>query len=139
MAFRAGRLRLPVLARHGKLSLSCARPVNWHGEIALATAKISRDAGDIRKLTQNPVLRPLALTHNRPFSVLFSSNGKTMALAPPQAPLTWNHSAEDITTLTKDAMEKYRQILDKVGSLDPKDCTFESVGFYTIYFPHYAS
>ena len=61
-----------------------------------------------------------------------------MTLDPPQAPLKWNHSAGDITRLTEDALEKYRQVLDRVGSLDPKDCTFESVGFYTVYYPHYA-
>src|SRR5258707_5072904 len=139
MALRAGRLCLSVLARHEKPTLSCARPVIGHEEIALATAKISSHVGrDIRTRKLNPLLRPLTLTHNRFFSSLFSSSGKTMTLAPPQAPLKWNHSAGDITRLTKVALEKYRQVLDRVGSLDPKDCTFESVGFYTVYYPHYA-
>ena len=51
-------------------------------------------------------------------------------IAPPQAPLEWNHSAEDITKLTMDAMEEYRKVLDAVGGLDAKDCTFESASFH---------
>ncbi|KAF8158338.1 metallopeptidase MepB [Crassisporium funariophilum] len=50
-----------------------------------------------------------------------------MSLTPPQAPPTWNHTAEDITRLTKEAIENDRAIQDKIGALSPKDCTFESV------------
>ncbi|KAJ2935191.1 hypothetical protein H1R20_g1938, partial [Candolleomyces eurysporus] len=35
--------------------------------------------------------------------------------------------AEDIVRITKEAIEKDREVQDKVGKLDPKDCTFESV------------
>ena len=50
-----------------------------------------------------------------------------MPFTPPQAPPHWNHSADDILKLTKEAIEHNRAIQDKVGSLDPKDCTFDSV------------
>ena len=50
-----------------------------------------------------------------------------MTLTPPQAPLQWNHSVEDITRLTKNAIDECRKAMDSVASLDPKDCTFESV------------
>jgi hypothetical protein len=50
-----------------------------------------------------------------------------MPFTPPQSPLLWNHSADDILKLTKEAIEHGRAIQDKVGRLDPKDCTFDSV------------
>jgi len=50
-----------------------------------------------------------------------------MALTPPQAPPTWEHSVDDITKLTKESIEAYRKVMDKVGALEPKDATFESV------------
>jgi metallopeptidase MepB len=53
-----------------------------------------------------------------------------MALTPPQAPPTWDHSADDITKFTKDSIETYRNVLDKVGALEPKDATFESVSLH---------
>jgi hypothetical protein len=51
----------------------------------------------------------------------------SMHLTPPQPPPFWNHSADDILKLTKEAIEYDRAIQDKVGLLDPKDCTFDSV------------
>ena len=51
----------------------------------------------------------------------------TMTITPPQPPPLWNHSADDILKLTKEAIEYDRAILDKVGRLDSKDCTFDSV------------
>ncbi|PPQ65870.1 hypothetical protein CVT26_000804 [Gymnopilus dilepis] len=50
-----------------------------------------------------------------------------MAITPPQAAPSWEHTTEDISSLTKQSIEKYRAVMDKVGALDPKDCTFESV------------
>jgi len=53
-----------------------------------------------------------------------------MTPAPPQSPLQWDHSQQDITDLTKQAIEKYRDIMDAVGKLDPKDCNLDSVGLH---------
>ena len=50
-----------------------------------------------------------------------------MPFEPPQPPRLWNHNAEDILKLTKEAIEYDRAVQDRVGGLDPKDCTFESV------------
>jgi hypothetical protein len=50
-----------------------------------------------------------------------------MSFTAPQPPPLWNHSADDILKLTKDAIEYDRSVQDKVGCLDPKDCTFDSV------------
>jgi metallopeptidase MepB len=50
-----------------------------------------------------------------------------MPFTPPQLPPDWSHSAEEILKLTKEAIEYDRAVQDKVGGLDAKDCTFESV------------
>jgi len=50
-----------------------------------------------------------------------------MTFTPPQSPPGWEHTTEDILKLTKEAIEYDRAVQDKVGGLDPKDCTFESV------------
>lgn len=52
-----------------------------------------------------------------------------MLFPPPQSPPVWNHSSDDILKLTKEAIEYDRAIQDKVGHLDPKDCSFESVSY----------
>ncbi|OSD07237.1 Metalloprotease [Trametes coccinea BRFM310] len=49
------------------------------------------------------------------------------ALIPPQAPLQWNHTPEDILRLTKEAIAEYRAVEDRVAALAPAECTFESV------------
>ena len=82
--------------------------------------------GDIRTLTAQRRF----LTNSIPRLSLFASLTSTlpkMSLTPPQPPPVWNHSAEDIVRLTKEAIEKDRTVQDAVGKLDPKDCTFESV------------
>ncbi|TFK40594.1 hypothetical protein BDQ12DRAFT_721228, partial [Crucibulum laeve] len=50
-----------------------------------------------------------------------------MSLTPPQQLPSWGHTAEDITHLTKEFTEKYRAVQDKISTLDPKDCNFQSV------------
>lgn len=48
-------------------------------------------------------------------------------LTPPQPPAAWTHSPEQVTTLINELIAKDRAIWDKVGSLPPEKCTFESV------------
>jgi hypothetical protein len=139
MALRAGGQCLPIIARRGKLTLG------WGSALAAGIAIISvrtgisshGASGNIRaRYGLNLVFRPIStyLPQYRFFSPLFSSDGNAMALAPPQPPLEWNHGAEDITRLTKDAVEDYRKVMDSVGRLDAKDCTFESVSlWYTVH------
>ncbi|KAG9227507.1 metalloendopeptidase [Pleurotus ostreatus] len=50
-----------------------------------------------------------------------------MSLTPPQAAPSWNHTAADIISLTKDAIAKHKATDDKVGALAPEDCNFDSV------------
>ena len=51
-------------------------------------------------------------------------------LTPPQAPATWTHTPEQVTTLINELIAKDRALWDKVGSLRPEECTFESVRFF---------
>ncbi|KAF8970809.1 metallopeptidase MepB [Flammula alnicola] len=50
-----------------------------------------------------------------------------MAFTPPQPPMKWDHSEQNIAELTKQAIEKYGAVLDTVGQLDPRDCNFDSL------------
>jgi metallopeptidase MepB len=49
------------------------------------------------------------------------------SLTPPQAPPRWNHSADDILSLTKEAIANEQKLQDKVGALPPDQCDFSSV------------
>jgi hypothetical protein len=48
---------------------------------------------------------------------------------PPQLPLSWNHTPEEITTLVTTAINRSTSVHDRVGALppDPDHATFESV------------
>ncbi|KAI0322042.1 hypothetical protein OF83DRAFT_1274330 [Amylostereum chailletii] len=48
------------------------------------------------------------------------------SLTPPQPAPRWTHSAEEITRLTKEAIETARVLQDRIGKLAPEDCTLES-------------
>jgi len=49
------------------------------------------------------------------------------SLKPPQAPPLWNHSAESIVALTKEAIANERTRQNQIGGLVPGDCNFKSV------------
>lgn len=71
-----------------------------------------------------------SISQNRLFFPSSSPFYSDMTITPPQAAPQWNHSGEDIQKSTKVAIETYRKVLESVGGLDRKDCTFESVGTY---------
>ena len=48
-------------------------------------------------------------------------------LSPPQSPPKWTHTAEEISSLTKQAIETNRALQDNIAKLSPEECTFESV------------
>ena len=61
------------------------------------------------------------------------NDDQTMSnLTPPQPPPTWTHAPEQVTTLVNELIAKDRAIWDKIGSLPPEDCTFESVRLFPI-------
>ncbi|TDL22266.1 Metalloprotease [Rickenella mellea] len=49
------------------------------------------------------------------------------ALKAPQLPPSWKHSAADVLSLTKAAIESNRKVHDSVAALSPADCNFTSV------------
>ncbi|EIW59235.1 Metalloprotease [Trametes versicolor FP-101664 SS1] len=48
-------------------------------------------------------------------------------LVPPQPAPTWTHPREDIVRLTKEAIARYKGVEDKVASLSPEECNFDTV------------
>ncbi|KAI0927259.1 hypothetical protein AcV5_010517 [Taiwanofungus camphoratus] len=65
----------------------------------------------------------------RPSSFLTSTlTTRSMAsLTPYQAAPSWTHSASDVLVLTKEAIRRDWELLNKVASLAPADCNFASV------------
>lgn len=131
MALRAGSKFLPRIA--GRRAT-----LGWGGALAVGLAAVSFrsitshvSSGDIRyrygiNARYRAVCRSLSTTTSKLFFAA-SSTPATMTITPPQAAPIWDHSAEDITKLTKESIEEYRKVMDKIGGLDPKACTFESV------------
>ncbi|KAH9939164.1 Metalloprotease [Amylocystis lapponica] len=65
---------------------------------------------------------------NRSQSTLsFSIPTAMVSLTPPQPPPIWTHSAEDVLSITKDAIARDRELQDKIAALAPADCNFSSV------------
>ena len=63
-----------------------------------------------------------------PIFSLRNDDGPAMSkLTPPQAPATWKHTPEQVTTLIKEIIARDRVVWDKVGALPAEECTFESV------------
>ena len=128
MALRAARQCLPRAS-------SRRTTVGWGSAIAIGLVAASWrsisshvSGGDIRgRCSINPrhALRAFSSSASHLYFSLTTTT--SMAITPPQAAPSWEHTTEDISSLTKQSIEKYRAVMDKVGALDPKDCTFESV------------
>ncbi|KAI9509217.1 Metalloprotease [Russula earlei] len=54
-------------------------------------------------------------------------------LTPPQPPPSWTHTPEDILKLTKEAIERDREVRDRVAKLPPSECQFETVSLALAY------
>lgn len=134
MALRAGSQRLPCLLPRKAL-------LRWGGAFTIGLAAVSWRSivsGDIRaKSTLSALQYPNTIIRNLNFRTLSTFNSRTffsaisssstMSLTPPQPPPSWDHSAEDITRLTKELIDQDRAVQDKIGALAPKDCNFSSV------------
>ncbi|KAK0244414.1 metallopeptidase MepB [Armillaria nabsnona] len=99
------------------------RTLGWGGALAVGLVATSyrSGAGDFRRVTHKTLFR---LYSTSLFSTPFTS---PMSLTPPQAPPSWDHTPEQILSITKDAIEKDRAAMDKVGSLAAKDADFKSL------------
>lgn len=126
------------MALHASILRHCRANFGWRGALAVGLAAFSARpishvaCGDIR-LRYCDYRRPI-YSSLRTFATSlpqklfsFSPPSTNMTLTPPQAALKWDHTAGEILQLTKDAIDEYQKVLDSVGSLDPKDCNFESV------------
>ncbi|KAJ7780594.1 metallopeptidase MepB [Mycena maculata] len=60
------------------------------------------------------------------FSTITTSTPR-MSIPAPQPPPDWTHTPEDVARLTKEAIASHRAVEDKIGALQPSECTFESV------------
>ena len=58
-------------------------------------------------------------------SSLFTSN--MVNLTPPQPPPKWTHTPEDVLRLTKEAIERDREVQDQVAKLPVPECNFDTV------------
>ncbi|KAF5338907.1 hypothetical protein D9611_008754 [Ephemerocybe angulata] len=128
-------------ARGGLASITRPRTaLKWAGAVAVGLvalrgssvrpAGVSKACSDMfsaGKVRSSAFAARRFLSTNSLFSALSSSSQFDMSLTPPQAAPVWNHSAEDILRLTKEAIEHDRAVQDKVGALDAKDAGFESV------------
>lgn len=127
MALQTSTRFLPRLARRGTT-------LGWGGALTVGLVAVTwrsiaghvGSCGDTRTRYRNAHISAILC---RPLSLLSSVTKSTMPFTPPQPPPVWNHTAEDILKLTKEAIEYDRAVQDKVGGLDPKDCTFESVSW----------
>jgi hypothetical protein len=128
MALHAGSRRLPYplhprtfLSLGGALAVGfVAFKCNWRSNGNFRSESTLRCASRLLRI------RPIS-TLNIPFSWPSAiSFDIQMSLVPPQAPPSWNHSAEDITRLTNEFIARDRAVEDKVGALAPKDCNFQS-------------
>jgi len=138
MALRAGSQCLPIITRRKVV-------LGWGSALTVGLAAVGWrscqsshvSCGDIRtgcwsaNTGRMASLRSFSTSLPRFFFPLSPSTTTNMSLTPPQPPPIWNHTAEDITKLTKESIETYRGVMNKVGGLDPKDCTYESVSIFS--------
>ena len=76
------------------------------------------------------IFQPLLPFASRPLSFDFSlssSSANMPSLTPPQLPPKFDHTPSEITALTQEALDTNKALLDKVGSLKPEECNFNSV------------
>lgn len=67
------------------------------------------------------------------FNPRSDSSMADLTLTPPQSAPKWNHSAEDILKLTKEAIQKDREFMDRIGKLPKDQCNFETVSHRRLY------
>jgi len=99
---------------------------NWHTTLLLVRGKsqlksISSHVGHIRYISG------ISSFSSAIFSSAFHKFPDNMNFVPPQQPIDWNHSPQDITRLTQESIDADRILLDSIAALDHKDCNYDSV------------
>jgi len=120
----------------GLLAASIA--ARWEARATLRSISASRQY--IFGVTNTAYSVPLwrtAIRYSSSLSSIFApsslSSSNMANLTPPQPPPVWTHTPEDVLKLTKDAIQKDREVQDKVANLPPSECNFESVSATPIY------
>ncbi|KAK7048309.1 metallopeptidase MepB [Favolaschia claudopus] len=65
------------------------------------------------------------------FTIPSQTPSTTMPIVPPQPPPEWTHTPDDVTRLTKEAIDTHRTVEDTVGALPASECTYESLALET--------
>lgn len=74
--------------------------------------------------------RPFSSSPHTKSSFAFSlleSDPSMASLTPPQAPPRWNHTPEEVLSITKQALAQNKAVSDRVGALPEAECNFETV------------
>jgi metallopeptidase MepB len=125
--------------------LAVGLATRWEARAALRSVAVSRQYifGVTNKAYSVPLWRT-AIRFSSSLTSIFAPSSlpsSNMAnLTPPQPPPVWTHTPEDVLRLTKEAIEKDREVQDRVGKLPASECNFETVSATPIYvtatFPH---
>lgn len=131
-------MALRASAQHVPGFLSRRAGYKW-GAFAVGLAAVtwrSITSGDIRSGSTLPALHsPRTLLNSRFLSSFPSRHSifpafsppSIMPLSRPQAPPRWDHTPEEIASITADFIASDRVRLDAIAALDLKDCNFENV------------
>ena len=125
--------------------LAVGLATRWEARAALRSIAVSRQY--IFGVTNAPYSVPLwrtAIRFSSSLSSIFApsslSSSNMANLTPPQPPPVWTHTPEEVLYLTKEAIEKDREVQDRIGKLPVSECNFETVSATPIYvattFPH---
>ena len=90
-------------------------------------SRTSRQAQIRRHLTTTKTAKhaePLSNTH---LDLSFSTDTEMASLTPPQPPLSWQHTVEDIERLTTEALAKDKQVSDDIAQLSGEKLDFDNV------------
>jgi hypothetical protein len=125
--------------------LAVGLATRWEARAALRSIAVSRQYifGVTNKAYSVPLWRT-SIRFSSSLSSIFAlsslSSSNMANLTPPQPPPVWTHTPEDVLHLTKEAIEKDREVQDRIGKLPASECNFETVGATLIYvaatFPH---
>lgn len=108
--------------------------------LGLATTRLEpmRSIAGFRHFIAPPrFVHPSLKTVTRLFSVSSASSGifdtssfsssNMVNLKPPQPAPAWGHTPEDVIKLTKEAIDKDRDVQDRVAKLPASECNFDTV------------
>jgi hypothetical protein len=120
----------------GLLAVSLA--TRWEARAALRSIAVSRQyIFGVTNTAYSASLWGTSIRFSSSLSSIFapsSLSSPNMAnLTPPQPPPVWTHTPKDVLDLTKEAIEKDREVQDRIAKLPASECNFETVSPTPIY------